>query len=274
MTIIFKAQTPEGYAMKLLSELLQNNLRDACFEIDAKGVSLRMNDTHDTICVDLYLNGAKMQKYIYKHSKPKMLVGISLIHFHKMLKTVKKKDSIMLFIDDENPTELCIQVIPKENTRVTTSRIKIHNPQQIQIEDIPQGYDNPINVPSAEYQKMIKELNSLNTPNNNSVISVSAKGFQIKFSCDASGVFSRSVVLGEQEQDDEDIVEYEADFDADKLSRITKIAGLSTNMQIYTKKKLPMLFVSSVGSFGEISVYIKTKENIDDESDNSDSDDN
>ena len=124
MTIIFKAKTRGGYTIKILGELLQNNIKTACFEIDKNGIRLCMMDHHRTILLDLNLESDNFTVYKYK-GKEKMYIGINLTHFHKMLKSIKKRDSIQLFIDDKFPTDLGIKVIPKENNRITTSQVKI-----------------------------------------------------------------------------------------------------------------------------------------------------
>ena len=46
MTIIFKAKTNSAYTIKIMAELLQNNIKTACFEIDENLIKLRMMDYH------------------------------------------------------------------------------------------------------------------------------------------------------------------------------------------------------------------------------------
>ena len=104
-----------------------------------------------------------------------MYMGINLTHFHKMLKSIKKKDSLLLFIDEDDSTNLGIRVIPKENNRVSTSYIKIQNQQNIDI-TLPTGYNNPIIVPSTEYQKMCKEMVNISN-----TIKIVSKSSFIKF---------------------------------------------------------------------------------------------
>jgi DNA polymerase III sliding clamp (beta) subunit (PCNA family) len=190
----------------------------------------------------------------------KLTLGINLTHFHKMLKSVKKRDSIQLFIDDASPTDLGIKVIPKENNRVTTSYIKIQNLQNIDI-DLPEGYGKPVIVPSGEFQKMCKGLTHISN-----VTRITSKGFLIRFSSDADGVMKRYTEFGETEDSDsesddvsEDKAEYSEDFDTEQLTKITKLAGLSSKMQIYPKKGNPLLFRTAIGTLGKISVYIKSK---------------
>jgi proliferating cell nuclear antigen PCNA len=264
MTVIFKAKTHNAYTIKILAELLQNNIKTACFEIDDEGIKLCMMDYHRTILIHVFMESHNFTLYKFK-AKEKLFLGINLNHFHKMLKSIKKKDSMELFINDESPNDLGIKVIPKENNRITTSFVKIQGIQTIDI-DIPEGYGKPIIVPSSEYQKMCKDMAHIGT-----IINVVAKKFKIKFRCNAGGVMKRHVEFGEMgdsdddEDDDENITEYNQDFDTEQLSRITKMAGLSGNISIYPAKGKPLLFRSSIGSLGRISIYIKSKDIIEKE---------
>ena len=262
MTVIFKAKTHCAYTIKILAELLQNNIKTACFELDEDGIKLSMMDHHETILIKLSLESENFTLYKFK-LKEKKFLGINLNHFHRMLKSIKKKDSLQLFINDEFPNDLGIKVIPKENNRITTSFIKIQEKQNISIE-VPNGYDKPVIVPSSEYQKMCKDMAHIGN-----MIRVTSKNFHIKFICNAGGVMKRNVEFGEMSDSDDDddndeskVNEYVDEFDTEQLSRITKMAGLASNMQIYPKRKKPLLFKSSVGSLGKISIYIKSKDQI------------
>lgn len=272
MTVIFNAKTHCAYTIKILAELLQNNIKTACFEIDEDGVKLCMMDHHRTILIQVSLDSENFTLYKFK-CKDKLFLGINLNHFHKMLKSIKKKDSMQLFINDDSPNDLGIKVIPKENNRITTSFVTIQEIQTIDI-DIPEGYGKPIIVPSSEYQKMCKDMAHIGN-----MINVVARNFHIKFRCNACGVMKRHVEFGEmgdsddEEEEDDNVVEYNQDFDTEQLSRITKMAGLSTSMQIYPKQGKPLLFKSAIGSLGKISIYIKSKDLIEKENSVLESDD-
>ena len=261
MPVLFKCKTGEAYYVKVLAELLTNNLKTGCFEVSEKSITLRMFDHHRKTMVDLELLAENFSVYKYKLEN-KFCMGLNLNHFHKMLKSIKKKDSLQLFIDSDNVTELGIKTIPKENTRITTSGIKIQTIQNLDI-DIPDGYGKPVIVLSSEFQKMCKDLSSIGSTN----ITVVAKNFHIEFIADADGILKRKVVFGENDDssdEDENLnvnPEYTATFATDQLSRITKLAGLSGNMQIFPASgNLPLLFRSNIGSLGKIAIFIKSKE--------------
>ena len=262
MPITFKAKTGEAYHLKILAELLTNNLKTGCFEINDDGISLVMSDHHRQTLIDLNLQAENFSLYKFKPDK-KMFLGINLNHFHRMLKSIKKKDKMELYIDSNSPTDLAIKAIPKENTRVTTSYVKIQNIQNIDM-DTPSGYGKPVIVLSSEFQKMLKDLLSIGQQ-----IQVSSRNFNIKFTCNAGGVLKRTVEFGEIEDDDggdededDKKVKYDEEFSTEQLVRITKIAGLGSTMQIFPAPGLPLLFRSSVGSLGKISIYIKSNSQI------------
>lgn len=272
MPVTFKCKTGEAYQIKVLSELLTNNLKTGCFEVNDEGINLRMSDQPRMTLVDLYLQSENFSLYKFFHSD-KLCLGLNLNHFHKMLKSTKKKDSLQLFIKDNSPNELGIKTIPKENTRITTSGIKIQKIQNVD-SDIPVGYGKPVIVASPDFQKMCKELSSIGSTN----IRVEAKKFHIDFIADADDILKRSVRLGETDDSDDESDEddgtgeyrdtsvYAATFTTDQFTRINKIACLSSTMQIFPgNKELPLLFRSSVGSIGKISIYIKSKELVEKE---------
>ena len=68
------------------------------------------------------------------------------------------------------------------------------------------------------------------------------------------------------DEDDENIVTiYNEIFDTEQLVRIVKVAGLGQSLQIYPKNELPLLIKSQVGTLGTISIYIKTKSQIEED---------
>lgn len=254
---LFYCKTTEGYIIKILSELLQNNIKNGCFIVNEKGLFFRMTDSNRRILIDLELSADKFNNFKYNSKNKQISVGLNLSHFYKMLKNIKKKDNLVLFIEDEKE-ELGIRVIPKEKNRVTTSFVKVQNLQSLDI-DLPSQYEKPVNIPSNEYIKMIKDLNNMG---GNHITISSGVGY-LKFNCDTSGIYSREIVFGES--DDKMDITCIQEFDTEQLHRISKISGLSTMIQLYQKNGLPLLFSSNIGNLGKIYIYTKDKKQIQEE---------
>lgn len=248
---IFFCKTSEGYIIKTLAELLQNNIKNGCFILSNNGLMFRMTDSNKKILIDLELEAQNFMQFRYRGTGT-MSIGLNFTHFYRMVKSIKKKDSVVLFIDENNSGELGIRVIPKEKNRITTSFVKIQNLQSLDIE-LPEGYDHAVIVPSNEYVKMIKDLNSMG----GNSIQVSSNSNLIKFGCNSNGVYSRDIVFGDD--DDDEKLSVVQEFETEQLTRISKVSGLSTQIQIFQADDLPIMFRSNVGNLGRICVYLKDK---------------
>ena len=77
MTILFKAKTQMGYTIKILAELLQNNIKTACFEVDDTGIELCMMDNHRRILIKVNLLSENFNIYRFR-AKQKLFLGINL----------------------------------------------------------------------------------------------------------------------------------------------------------------------------------------------------
>lgn len=271
MSYIFKCKTTEAYNIKILAELLSSNIKTGCFEITADGIYLRMFDYHRKTLIDVVLNGENFNYYKYNSDKPKISVGVNLNHFFKMLRTVKKKDSLEIFIKTDEQQDLFITSIPRENTRKTTSGIKIQNIQNIEIE-LPTNYEKSILVNSCDFQKMCKDLNNIGS----NELFISSNQRTIDFSVNAGDILKRSVCFGynDEDEDEDDEVEnkkYNAYFSMEHFFRINKITGLSSNIQIYTNgRDMPIFFKLNIGQLGKIMIFLKSKEMIESEKNNYD----
>ena len=102
---------------------------------------------------------------------------------------------------------------------------------------------------------MIKDLNNIGGHN----ITISSNSNLIRFSCNSNGVYSRDIIFGDNDDDDDEKENVLQEFETEQLTRISKVSGLSTQIQIYQSVNLPILFKSNIGNLGKIYVYVKDK---------------
>jgi len=255
---LFRAKTTEGHVFKVLGELLHSNIKTGCFELSQKGIFFKMTDSNLRICIDIALHGENFALYTYEKSES-MFIGVNLAHFKKMLKPIKKKDSIELIVYSDDVENLCIKIIPKEGGKVTTSFIKIQNIQNIDLE-LPNDYKDYVAIPASDYQKMCKDMESISQN-----LEIRATKSTIRFTADMSCVYSRSIIFGEGDDSEQEVI-YCQHFESDKLNNLGKISGLGAStvnhIHIYFNQALPILFKTAVGTLGKICIYIKSKEQI------------
>lgn len=245
---VLKAKTTDGYSIKVLIDLLQCNIKTGNFKLTKDGITLCMIDSQKKILISLKLHAENFQSFKYNLDTD-ICVGINLLHLHKMLKSIKKKDSIELFMDKKKEY-IGVKVMPRDSNRTTTSHI---NTQMIQLIDIsmPSGYGKSHLISSSEYQKMCKDMNSIGQ-----TMAITSSEDYIKFNCCDNNVYKREVCFGEE---DDTSISYHELYDTDQLYRIIKLSGMSPHMNVYTTPNLPLLIKGKIGMLGEIQLYIKNK---------------
>ena len=175
-----------------------------------------------------------------------------------MLKSIKKKDTVEIFINKDNDNNFGIKIIPKDNTRVTTSYIKIQNIQNINVQ-LEQKNTKPIIILSSDFQKMIKDMITIGN-----TIEITSTTHSINFNCITDGVYSREVTFGSPEEDEEDDKnKYKDCFYTDQLHKLIKLSGLGQKLNIHTSPDKPLCISCNVGTIGNVQVYVKSIEQID-----------
>lgn len=256
-----RVQTLEAYSIKVLCELLQNCIKDVCFVFDRNGISLTGMDTktkRGTKLVWMHLKAENFKIFhIPKTVTTPLNVGVNLVHLYRMLKTIKKKDTLTLFINQDNTSELGIQIQQNGDNNSTTSFVKITNIHPLQ-NDPPEGYDKCVVATSREFQKL-KSLTKISK-----YIKVKTCDGKLEFSCDKENVYTSRVVIGSNEHDDHDapMVPYDQTFETEQIIQLVKVAGLSHNVQIFANPEVPLLFKLNVGHLGTINIYLKSKETL------------
>lgn len=255
---IFRCKTTDAHIMKILFKLLHNNIKTACFSITPKGISLCMTDSNRRTLIKLDMWAKEFN--LYQLSEPVVNIGVNVNHMYKLLKSNKKKDSIILFIREDAPSDLGIQVIPKDHSRIANSSIRIQNIQNLEIA-VPEGYDNNLLVPSSEFCKVCKNMLTMSN-----TITISAVHDAVRFVCNLGSVYSREEILGENVSADEfEEPLFMDDFDTEQLQRIIEITGLSANMNIHCSKSLPLFVETRIGNIGTIALYIKSRQQLEQE---------
>jgi hypothetical protein len=266
--ILIKCKTREGFLFKILAELFQNIIKNCSLVFTKEGISMRAIDNKEEIrkIVDLTMSADNFLTYTYNHDEPELYVGVTISQFHKMLKNVKKKDGVCFKIYKDKLDRLEINKILKDTGRVTVSCLPIIPMQHLHIplpeEEYNIQYDHPIIIPSSDYPKDCKELEGVGK-----IITMVKTGTRIVVSSKCEDIFVNKIPMGDVDSDDEDGDEpvYKEDFNMEDLKRITKLASLSTTMKLYVKEGLPLHVRSRVGSLGYISVYIKSRREIEDD---------
>lgn len=247
---IFHAKTNEAVILKIDTEIHHANLKTICLEIDSKQININQIDTTTNKLFSTVLYAENFE--IFKLNKSKLNIGLNLTYLYKTLKTLKIKDVLEFIVQENNPTELIIQISPNDNmSRISRTSIPIQDMEIIDPQPIC-GYSNYITINSADFQKVLKD-----TLNLGKKVVIESNEKLIRFSCGTAGITKREVEFGEIGNQDK--MMYRDEFDSVDLTKILKITGLSSTFKIYTCDNLPLFLHTNVGNLGTKSIYIKSK---------------
>lgn len=201
---LFFAEAQKGYTFKVLVDSLAGALSRAVFQLTKTGVFSRNADPNCHILYDFSLYRENFRRYAF--TKP-VTFSVNVKHLQKMVRNIKKKDSVAIFIDKTNPDRMGLLIRPdsgsKDSSRSETIYITIQHenipnplilPEYCENEDgkSKKVYGFPMVIGSQDFQK-IKKMSSVGK-----VIMVRMqKSNYISFYCDAGEIYSNELSFGE-----------------------------------------------------------------------------
>jgi hypothetical protein len=175
-----------------------------------------------------------------------------------MLKTIKKKDGICLYIDTQSPNKLHIIKDDVDQSERCANKIQIMKTQDIEYEN-PDDYKEPIIINAKKLQNTLKEISTTK----GRITEISSNGSSIRFFCDNGSIMTADKTHGDIEIKNDET--YRETFDSALLVKLQKILGLTQNVKLYTEDSLPIKYELNIGSLGIIVIFIKSREIIEQE---------
>ena len=246
----------DGYFFKILTELMKNNVSTACFNIDASGMSLNITDTNKTILLEIKLRAEDCELFMVKQETQ---LSLDTKNLYNIIRTIKKKDTLLLSIAERTPTSIDICIEPRNSEQMSmTSTINITMIQNLEIIPVP-DFGAPVTVNSASFHKMIKSMATLSP-----LLTISTKPGYISFTSENNGVLKKVAEFGVKSLSS--AITYSDEFNVTQFSKTVKIAGLGNSIDFYTEVDSPFVMMKSdIGSVGEIRLFIKSKRQIESE---------
>lgn len=252
-SFFLKCKTLEGHILKYVVEVLQNNFKVIYFDVDGAGMNVRNIDDNQNIMLDVTLDGSRFVSF---QCKSKITIGVHIDHMFKIIKNIKKQDSVTLIVQEDEPGMLRID-IERDSVCFCTSKLPL---QTVQLRNIelppPTQYVHVINLSSRDFFKIIKEVSTIadkiqvtTTPNGIDILS------------DNSGMFSKTFSIGvgtvASTADDATVDTVTSTFYVQEFQKFAKIAMMSSMFTIKTGNTVPLCFEANIGQIGTLKAYIK-----------------
>lgn len=249
-------KTVQSAAFRVLTEALKEILTDANFEIDSTGIKVMAMDSSHTVLVHLKLNADNFEHY---HCESKKILGINMLNFFKLIKTMGNSDTLSLYLEKDNESVLGIKIENSEKNTTTTYTLNLMDLHEENIQIPPAKFDSVITMPSVDFQKICRDMHNLAE-----LLEIKSTENQLIFSC--KGHFaSQETSIGEtnsglsfvKNENPDEIVQ--GIFALKHLVLFSKCTNLCNSIELYLKNDYPLILKYSVASLGDIKLCLAPK---------------
>ena len=252
---VFEIKTIQSSIIKTLIEALKEILNDTVIEINNECIKIVTMDNSHIILVHLKLFAEKFEYYTC--NKP-ISIGINMLNFYKIIKTVNNNDVLTLFIYQNNLNQLGIKIENMEKNTKTTYFLNLLDLNNDQFEIPEVEFNSVITLPSNDFQKLMRDMNNI-------ADFVEIKNVDNKFILTCEGDFcSQETVLSDNDLviisgNNNDIIQ--GNFNLKYLVLFTKCTNLSNTVELYLKNDYPLIIKYTVASIGSIKLCLSPQTN-------------
>ena len=246
-------KTEQAAAFRILIEALKEILTEANFIFDSTGIKLMAMDSTHSILIHMKLEADNFE---YFHCPNKMVIGVNMLNFFKLIKTMTNSESLTLFIEKNNENKLGILINNTEKNSQTIYKLNLLDIADENIKNPPAEFDTELCLPSGDFQKIIRDM--VNIGEN---IEIKSIGSQLMLNC--NGDFAcQETILGETNnglkfnQTSPEELPIQGIYSLKYLILFTKCTNLCNQINLYIKNDYPLIIKYAVASLGDIKLCL------------------
>jgi len=252
-------KTVQTGAFKTMTEALKEILTDANIEFTDNSMKIITMDPTQTILVHLKL---EKENFEYYHCKHKIFIGINMLNFFRLIKTLTNNDTLTLFIEEDNTNLLGIRIENGEKNSLTNYYLNLIEVDETTYQIPPAQFESIITMPSSEFNKICRDMMNISE-----IIEIKSVGSQLIFSC--KGEFAQQETIIGETSNGLNFVKTNSDniiqgyYNLKHLVLFTKCTNLCNSIEMYMKNNFPIVIKFTVGSLGNLKLCLAPKINVD-----------
>ena len=241
-------KTVQSGAFRTLVEVLKDVLNDINVIFDSTGMKIMAMDGSHVALIHMKLEADKFETY---HCKRKINIGVSVMSWFKLMKTVSNNDTVSMFIEENNTNELNISIENSDKNSHTTFALKLLDidEEELNIPDV--DIDCIVTMPSNDFQRLCRDMLNISE-----TVEITSDEDSLKFHCD--GDFAKqTTIIGEathgltfSKTNKDEIIS--GKFALKYINLFTKSTNLCNTIELYLKNDYPLILKYQVANLGEI----------------------
>ena len=260
---ILKIQTVQIAPIRTLMMALKDILLETNITFTKEGIKIINMDKSHTILAHMFLNAENFELYDCKIDK--IIIGVNMLHLFKLINTIDNNDTLTIYIEADDYADGIVQFLGLRFENVDIKQHKIQKLRLIEPDneelDVPNvKFSSVINLPSADFQKIIRDLSCISDKIEIKSIAT-AEGSELIFRC-VGGFAQAEIRRAEsdgnmtflQKQEPSKIIQGE--FSLKNLGYFIICTNLCNQIEMFLEIDLPLVVKYNVASLGVIKLAL------------------
>ena len=252
---VLTIKTVQIAPFRTLMIALKDILLETNISFKPDGIRIVNMDKSHTILVHLYLAASNFE--FYECKKDKIIIGVNMFHLFKLINSIDNDDTLTIYIEncdyyDGIVSYLALKFENGDIKQCKTQKLKLIEPEQDELEVPDVKFSSIINLPSADFQKIIRDLSCISDK-----LEIKSVGNELIFKC--QGQFASAEIHRAEadefmkfilKQDSSKVIQGE--FSLKNLGYFIKCTNLCPQIELYLENDLPLVVKYNVASLGMI----------------------
>lgn len=254
---VLTIKTVQIAPFRTLMTALKDILLETNISFQPDGIRIINMDKSHTILVHLYLAASNFE--FYECKKEKIIIGVNMFHLFKLINSIDNDDTLTIYIENNDyydgiVSHLALRFENGNIKQCKTQKLKLIEPEQDELEVPDVKFSSIINLPSADFQKIIRDLSAISDK-----LEIKSVGNELIFKC--QGQFASAEIHRAEadesmkfilKQDSSKVIQGE--FSLKNLGYFIKCTNLCPQIEVYLENDLPLVVKYNVASLGEIKL--------------------
>jgi DNA polymerase III sliding clamp (beta) subunit (PCNA family) len=268
--IFYAEALDKGYYIKVLIDCLADFYDRLELKLTPKGINILHTDQRVAALHVVVLNRDGFKGYVCKRQEIHISLDLKLLQ--TQLKNVKKKETITIVMPDDQHIRFKVKPDSKGSTSNRSEKFTQQVTQEENSDDsaviplVEETYHPPVVIDSTDYQKMKKQKRD------GKLVVQMLRDEYLSIS-DVDATHSSKLSFGHVPKEQKEDL-YTKTFNKDTLKKTAKITGLSEYIHFCCPKEegLALLIKVKVGNYGDLMMFIKDKEMLQERDNNANGD--
>jgi proliferating cell nuclear antigen len=256
---VLTIQTVQIAPFRTLMTALKDILLETNITFQPDGIRVINMDKSHTILAHLYLPSQNFE--FYECKKSKIVIGVNMFHLFKLINSIDNDDTLTIYIENSDYVDgivshLALKFENGDIKQCKTQKLRLIEPEPEELEYPDVKFSSIINLPSADFQKIIRDLSCISEK-----LEIKSVGNELIFKCSgqfASAEIHRAESDGSMgfvlKQDSSKVIQGE--FSLKNLGYFIKCTNLCSQIEVYLENDLPLVVKYDVASLGSVKLCL------------------